>query len=155
MFTLLACLLFYLYRRYAFAEFFTDQDALRVYEHLIDAKCPLLENKHRLQVAWPNLFTEQHATPQTTMMRRRMWGSLLSLGRFSLASLPRLAALLAVACIGSCFLIAKNNEHIPNDLLFIPISLAACGAPERHVYAVSYLSLSSPMPFSSSGFLHL
>lgn len=122
---------------YAFAEFFTEQDALRVYEHLSDAKCALFENKHRLQVAWPNLFAEQPATPQTTVARRRMWGNLLSLGRFSLSSLPRLAALLAVVCIGCCFFIAKNNEHIPNDLLFVPISLAACGAPERHVYAVS------------------
>lgn len=120
---------------YAFVEFFSEADAQRVYEHLHDERAPLF-HKRRLHAGFPNLFDESTPNAAPSAPRRRLLGSIVPLGRMSVSKVPRYAALVAALTIGLCFIVAKHLEHIPADLLLVPISFAACGAPERYIYAV-------------------
>ena len=122
---------------YAFVEFFTDEDALRVFEHVRDPRCPPMPAPHscRLSVQWPVLF-DSEGPQQHASMRTRNWSGLCSFGRVPVGLVPLAAAGVALASIVASFVLAKLHGRIPSDLLLVPISFAAVGAPERFVYAV-------------------
>jgi hypothetical protein len=125
---------------YAFVEFFTDEDALRVFEHVRDPRCPVMPGVNcRLSVHWPVLFESE----QARLPRARVWAGLRSFGRYPVSVVPLLAAFVAVLTIVAAFALAKASGRIPSDLLFVPISFAAIGSPERFVYATGMAVVAS------------
>lgn len=118
---------------YAFVEFFSDDDAARVFEHVRDPRCPVLPGVNcRLSVHYPMLFESDQSRVPT---KPRVWAGLRSFGRIHVGAVPFLAAILAFFTIAISFALAKHSRRIPADLLVVPISFAAVGSPERFVYA--------------------
>jgi hypothetical protein len=132
---------------YAFVEFFSDEDAARVFEHVRDPRCPVLpEVNCRLSVHYPMLFeSDQSRVPSS--QKPRVWAGLRSFGRIHVGAVPFLAAVIAFVTIVLCFFLAKRGGRIPDDLLVVPISFAAVGSPERFVYAAGISAVTGLLLF--------
>jgi hypothetical protein len=118
-----------------------------VFEHVRDPRCPVLPGVGcRLSVHFPMLF-ESDQSRMPSSLKPRVWAGLRSFGRIHVGAAPFLAAVLAFVTIALCFALAKRGGRIPDDLLVVPISFAAVGAPERFVYAAGLSAVTALLLF--------
>ena len=144
--------------RFAFVELFNKKEATLVLEQLSNDDAAFRLHGLPLDVSWPLTAPQRKKavaaaaaaaanTTKTTSATSTSSGDTgvlrsatpPSLGALPWRDVPRLALVVALVTLSACFVIAKSSTHLPDDLLFVPISLVACASPERFIYSVCLL----------------